>query len=101
MGADRAARQILGAVRQKKPQLTITLVGRSAIILEAIFPNLMAKVVKLVARLLPQPSDQVPNEIRNGWESESQLSPSILTFLADRATEQFNGLRERPSSRKR
>jgi short-subunit dehydrogenase len=73
MGADRAARQILTAVRQKKPQLTITLVARSAIILQAIFPNLMARIVKLVARLFPQPSAYVPNEIRNGWDSASSF----------------------------
>jgi hypothetical protein len=30
MGTDRAARQILSAVRQKKPQLTLTLIARSA-----------------------------------------------------------------------
>jgi NAD(P)-dependent dehydrogenase (short-subunit alcohol dehydrogenase family) len=100
MGADRAARQILSAVRQKKPQLTITLVARLAIFVQAVFPNLMAKVVKLVAGLLPQPPAYVPNETRNGWDSASRLSPSILTFLADRATEQFNGLRGRASARK-
>jgi hypothetical protein len=31
---------------------------------------------------------------RSGWESESSISPSILTALADRATERFNELRE-------
>jgi hypothetical protein len=101
MGADRAARQILSAVRRRKPELIVTLAARSAIIVQALLPNVTARIVKLAARLLPQPPGQVPNEIRDGWESESKLSPSILTFLADRATEQFNGLRGRLSSRKR
>ena len=101
MGADRAARQILSSVRRRKPELIVTLAARSAIIVQALLPNVTARIVKLAARLLPQPPGQVPNEIRDGWESESKLSPSILTFLADRATEQFNGLRGRLSSRKR
>ena len=101
MGADRAARQILSAARRRKPELVVTLVARSAIIVQALLPNLMARIVKLAARFLPQPPTQVTNEIRSGWESQSKLSPSILTFLADRATEQLNGLRGRVSSRKR
>jgi hypothetical protein len=38
--------------------------------------------------------------VRSGWESESKISPSILTWPADRATERFNELREHASSRK-
>jgi hypothetical protein len=38
--------------------------------------------------------------VRSGWESESNISPSILTWLADRATERFNELQEYASTRK-
>jgi NAD(P)-dependent dehydrogenase (short-subunit alcohol dehydrogenase family) len=93
MDADRAARQILNAVRRRKSDLVITLPARAGIIAQALFPNFVARIVKLIARFLPQKPTLTQNEIRSGWESESQLSPSILTCLADRASVEFNELR--------
>ena len=90
MGADRAAKQILSAARRKKASLTITFSARAAILANALFPNLVALVLRTVARLLPGMPLRGGGEIHSGWESESKLSPSILTALADRATERFN-----------
>ncbi|HEX6564911.1 MAG TPA: SDR family oxidoreductase [Chthoniobacterales bacterium] len=90
MGADRAAKQILSAARRKKASLTITFSARAAILANALFPNLVAKVLSIVARLLPGMPVRGGEKTHSGWESESKLSPSILTSLADRATEQFN-----------
>jgi NAD(P)-dependent dehydrogenase (short-subunit alcohol dehydrogenase family) len=99
MDADRAAGQILDAARRRQPELTITLAARLAAIAQALLPNVMADLMKLTARLLPGMPIQPDNKTYIGWESESILSPSLLTRIADRATEFYNGLRKFPSRR--
>jgi short-subunit dehydrogenase len=94
MHADRAARQILDAVRRRRPDLVIIIPARIGIIAQALFPNFVAQIVKLIARLLPAKPVLNLDEIRTGWQSESWLSPSVLTYLADRASAEFNELRE-------
>ena len=99
MDADRAACQILDAVRNRRPELTITFAARLAAIAQALLPNVTADLMKLAARLLPRMPIQPENKTYTGWESGSTLSPSLLTRIADRATELYNGLRNHPSSR--
>ena len=99
MNADRAARQILDAVRRKRPELTITFAARLIAIAQAIFPNLTADLMKVTARLLPRMPFRAENKAYTGWESESALSPSLLTRIADRATSFYNGLRKNPPPR--
>jgi len=93
MAADRAARQILDAARKGRPELTITLAARLMVIAQTLLPNLTAKIFTLVARFLPRMSSPADKKAYTGWESESTLSPSLLTRSADRATERYNGLR--------
>lgn len=95
MGANRAARRILDAARRQKPDLTITFPARALIFVQVVFPNCVARIMKLVARLLPGMPRQGGSEIHTGWQSESKVSPSVLTILADRATEQYNERSER------
>jgi NAD(P)-dependent dehydrogenase (short-subunit alcohol dehydrogenase family) len=99
MDADRAACQILEAVRNRRPELTITFVARLAAIAQALLPNVTADLMKLSTRLLPRMPIQPENKTYTGWESGSTLSPSLLTRIADRATKLYNGLRNHPSSR--
>ena len=94
MGANKAAHQIVNAIRNGKSDLTITFAAKLAVILQALFPNFTALVIKLVSRLLPRMPVEGGFAVRTGWESESNISPSILSWLADRATERFNELRE-------
>jgi short-subunit dehydrogenase len=98
MAADRAARQILDAARRKQPELTITLAAMLITIAQAIFPNWTADLLKLTARLLPRMPFTAGTKAYTGWESESTLSPSLLTRIADRATAFYNGLRKYPPS---
>ncbi|MBV9299404.1 MAG: SDR family oxidoreductase [Verrucomicrobia bacterium] len=93
MGANRAARQILEAARRKRPELTITVAARVMVIAQAILPNLTSEIIRVVARLLPRMPSHADDKIYTGWESESTLSPSLLTRIADRATARYNGLR--------
>jgi hypothetical protein len=50
MDADRAAGQIVEAVRSRRPELTITSTARLATITQALLPNVIADLVKLNAR---------------------------------------------------
>jgi hypothetical protein len=100
MSADRAAQQIANAIRYGRSDITITFAAKFAVILQALFPNFMAFAIKRVSRLLPRMPVAAGVVARSGWESESSISPSILTALADRATERFNELRESESARK-
>jgi hypothetical protein len=97
MDADRAACQILDAVRSKRPELTITFAARLTAIAQALLPNVTADLMKLTARLLPRMPIPPESNTYTGWESGSTLSPSLLTRLADRATELYNGFRNHPS----
>ena len=80
--AEKAARQIIGACRRGQPQLVITAPARIAVAMNALFPNLMSRVMAVTDRLLPHPERATPS--RTGWESSSARSPSILTRLADK-----------------
>ena len=99
MDADRAALQILDAVRRRRAELTVTLAARLLVITQAILPDLTAKLIKVIARFLPRMQSQTENKAYTGWESESILSPSLLTRFADRATRLYNGLRKYPPPR--
>ena len=56
------------------------------------FPNLSARVLKMMNQLLPKPTGAAGDETKTGWESQSPLAPSLLTRLSDRAAEENNGL---------
>jgi hypothetical protein len=50
-------------------------------------------IVDIMNALLPKPLPVGDSESRSGWESRSALSPSLLTRLADRATQENNEYR--------
>ena len=89
MAADRAARKILAACRRGQPSLTLTFAARSAIVGNALFPNLTGYAMKLVNRFLPDPGDEKGDYSRAGSELP-RLTPEWMTRLADRATKQNN-----------
>jgi len=85
MNADRAARKILAACRRGQPSLTLTFAARTAILGNALFPNLTGYWMKIVNRFLPKAGDDEGNELRTGSQLR-RLTPGWLTRLADRAT---------------
>jgi NAD(P)-dependent dehydrogenase (short-subunit alcohol dehydrogenase family) len=87
INAQRAARQIVAACRKGKPELIITTQARIAVAAHALFPNLVARGMSLMNRLLPGPGEPVA---RSGWDSTSWISPSPLTWLADSAIDKNN-----------
>ena len=94
MAGRRAARRILEACRYGEPALTLTPQAKAAAIANTVAPNVVARLLELVARLLPEPSpDGDGEEARPGWQNSSRWAPSLLTRLADEAAVENNELR--------
>ena len=92
--AQRAARQIVEACRRGDPHLTISIQAQLLALVNHLLPDVTARVLASVARILPGTTGAQGDQNRSGWESQTRLAPSVLTRLADRATEEYNGLRE-------
>ncbi|MBA2271559.1 MAG: SDR family oxidoreductase [Chthoniobacterales bacterium] len=92
--AERAAAQILEACRRGRPELTLTLAARAAIIGNALFPSITGHAMKLANRLLPSATDSTGNRMQSGGESRStKLTPKWLTGLSDSAIARNNETR--------
>lgn len=87
--ARRAARQIIAACKHGDAEVVLTLPGKLAVLFHGIFPGLTADLLGAVNFLLPEPGGIGTNRAK-GSESESALSPSILTSLSDRAAIENN-----------
>jgi len=83
--AERAAGQILNALRHGDPDLTITLAAKAAVWANALVPSVVAAATMTAARLLPGPTDSGGDRQKAGRHSESRWAPSIATALSDRA----------------
>ena len=88
--ARRAARQILAACRYGDAELTITWQAKAAILANALAPRLIAEMLDLTNRLLPQPTGTAGDTAHTGRDSQSAFAPSPLTILSDRATLENN-----------
>src|SRR5205085_3523482 len=75
MNADRAARKILAASRRGQPSLTLTFAARSAVLGNALFPNLTGYVMKLANRLLPGTGKKEGDHARAGSQLH-RLTPN-------------------------
>jgi NAD(P)-dependent dehydrogenase (short-subunit alcohol dehydrogenase family) len=84
-----AARKILAACRRGQPSLTLTFAARTAILGNALFPNLTGYWMQIVNRFLPKAGDHEANESRAGSQTR-RLLPAWLTYLADEATKRNN-----------
>jgi short-subunit dehydrogenase len=89
VSAETAATRILAAARRGDAEVLFPVAARAAAIAQAAAPNLTARVLAGVNRMLPRaPSGRTGR--RRGAESQSRLSPSLLTRLGDRAAQQYN-----------
>ena len=94
MAGKRAARRILKACRYGEPALTLTPQAKAAAFANTVAPNVVARLLELTVRLLPEPSqDGDGGEARPGWQNTSRWVPSWLTRLADEAAVENNELR--------
>jgi len=93
MSAERAARKILAACRRGQSSLTLTFAARTAILGNALFPNVTGYMMKLINGLLPGAGKDEANQSRAGSQLR-RLAPEWLTRLGDSATIRNN--EERP-----
>lgn len=93
MAGRRAARRIVKACKYGEPHLTLTIQAKAAVLAAALAPNVTARFLEAVNRLLPGPADEDGQESRPGWQSPSRWVPSVLTRLADEAAVKNNELR--------
>jgi NAD(P)-dependent dehydrogenase (short-subunit alcohol dehydrogenase family) len=90
--AEFAARQIVEACRYGDSHLTISVPAHLARIVNATLPRLTGNLMALANAALPGPTGPEGDQLKTGWESQTALSPSLLTRLADRATVANNGM---------
>lgn len=85
MDVERAAGQILEAMKQGSKTLTLTIPAQLAIAAHGIAPNFTISLFNLVNKLLPKKRGGIMK--RKGYESEGRLSSSFLTNKTDEAAE--------------
>jgi short-subunit dehydrogenase len=91
MNADRAARQIVNACRFGRAKITLSVPAKIAVIANTLAPELVADASCIAARVLPPPGG-IGRMAVEGSQSESALSPSVLTALNERAAIRNNEL---------
>ncbi len=89
MQAERAARQIIAACRRGDAEVILSVQAVLAVKFRQLFPEATADLLGIVNRLLPAP-DGIGRHRAKGRESQSELSPSVLTALGDRAAVRNN-----------
>jgi short-subunit dehydrogenase len=88
--ADKAARKIVEACRQGRPEITITPQARALRLIHGLFPGAVSEAFGVLHRLLPKPDGAAGNFARTGAQSRSKLAPPSLTAAADRAASRNN-----------
>jgi short-subunit dehydrogenase len=87
----RAAAQIVEAIRYGDAELVITWAAKLAVVAAALMPNTVALALQATnALLLPKPSPGGGNEPWTGWQSMSDWVPPALARLAERAAVENN-----------
>ena len=90
MNAQRATRRIVTACRRGEARLVLSWQAKLITVANALLPGLTAGLSSLANRLSPRSEGHARPEAKRGSESESSLSPSVLTVLADRAARRNN-----------
>jgi NAD(P)-dependent dehydrogenase (short-subunit alcohol dehydrogenase family) len=89
INAERAARQIIDAIRHGDAELIITTQAKIAAKLDALFPEFSSSMLELANRMLPGPGG-VGTEARRGWESESAASTNPMSAMGEAAAREYN-----------
>lgn len=89
VSAENAARQIIESVRRGDAEKIISVPAKAAAKIEAIFPEAAAEITSLVNQILPSPGG-IGTKSTKGKDSQSWLSPSVLTALSDKEISKNN-----------
>jgi NAD(P)-dependent dehydrogenase (short-subunit alcohol dehydrogenase family) len=90
MSGQRAAAQIVDAIRHGDAELVITWAAKLAVVAAALMPNTVALALQATSALLPDPSSAAGDQRWSGWQSMSDWAPSKLTRLAEQAALENN-----------
>ncbi len=82
VSAENAAKQIINAAKRGDAEAIISIQAEIAAKMNNLFPELTAEILALVNQVLPS-AGGIGRELASGKNSESWISPSILTTLAD------------------
>jgi NAD(P)-dependent dehydrogenase (short-subunit alcohol dehydrogenase family) len=88
--AERAAGQIIAACQRGDAEVVLSLPAKLATVLHGLFPGRTADLLGLANTLLLPGPGGIGTARMPGKDSASQLSPSWLTRLSDRAAQQNN-----------
>jgi len=88
MSAERAARQIVNACIRGDAEVVLSLPAKLAVKFHGLFPGTTSDLLGLVNQLLPASKDQ--KDPKTGSQSFSDVSPSWITALNERAAEHNN-----------
>jgi short-subunit dehydrogenase len=89
MMAERAARQIVDACKRGDAEIVLSIQAQLAVKFHALFPGLTQDLLGLVNRVLPGPGG-IGRKRAKGKNSQSELSPSWLTVLNEKAAQRNN-----------
>src|SRR5437588_12301410 len=89
ISANRAARQIVNACQRGDAEVVLSLPAKLAVKFHGLARATTASFLSLVNRMLP-PSGGFVTEVRTGEQSFSDVSPSWLTTLNERAAQRNN-----------
>jgi NAD(P)-dependent dehydrogenase (short-subunit alcohol dehydrogenase family) len=90
MSAERAARQIVAALRYGTASRILSLPARLAVVMHGLLPGLTADMLGLVNRGLPGSEGEPARPRVKGEASTSEISPSWLTSLNEQAARRAN-----------
>jgi short-subunit dehydrogenase len=96
VSAETAARQIVKAAANGDAELIISPQAKLAAKFNSLFPEIASDILALSAAMLPN-AGGIGARMETGLESPSAASPSVLTMLADSASERNNELKSSES----
>ena len=92
MNGDKAARCIIGAMKRGDASLRLSWRTRASELADKLLPELSADVLTLADKLMPKAhgEDSIGTRGALGYESESELAPSVLTAAGDSVAQTVN-----------
>jgi hypothetical protein len=90
MNAERAARQVIEALRRGDGEVVLSVPARLAATFAAVAPGVSASALSLANRLLPHAEPGEGMQAAKGRDSGSRLSRSWLTRLNEWAARRYN-----------
>ena len=89
MSAERAARQIVQACVRGQAEIVLSLPAKAAVIINGLFPGKTSDILATANVFLPS-ADGSDKSAKTGQQSSSDISPSWITQLNERAAENNN-----------